>query len=102
MAIKNNITIQCKDLIEELHFDSLSLEKQEELIMKMSEVIYDRAILKVLEVLTGEESVQLTKFLGEAKEKEAGDFLSEKVPGFDDIIKKEIMDFQQEIIQAVK
>lgn len=102
MAIKNNIMIKCKDLIEELHFDSLSLEKQEELIMKMSEVIYDKTILKVLEILTAEESVKLTNLLEEEKQQEAGDFLVEKVPGFDDIIKKEIMDFQQEIIQAVK
>jgi len=102
MAIKNNIMIQCKDLIEELHFDSLPLEKQEELIMRMSEVVYDRAILKVLEVLTAEESVKLTSLLGEEKQQEAGDFLVEKVPGFDEIIKKEIMDFQQEILQTVK
>lgn len=102
MVTKDNIIIQCKDLIEELSLDYLSLEKQEELISDMSSIVYDRVILRILGMLTEEEAMKLTKFIEERREEEAGDFLAEKIPEFDNILKRELLDFQQEIVQVVR
>jgi hypothetical protein len=102
MVTKDNIIIQCKDLIEELNLDYLSLEKQEELISEMSEIVYDRVILRILEVLTEEDSMKITKLLGDGREDEAGDILLEKIPEFDNILKSELMGFQNEIIEAIR
>ena len=102
MITKEKITIHCKDLIKELSLDYLSLEKQEEIINEMSEVVYDRILLRVLGRLTEEDSIKLTKLIDDGKELEATDILFKKVSDFDSILKREMLDFQHEIIQAVK
>jgi hypothetical protein len=91
-----------KDLIKELGFDYLSLEKQEELVTEMNGIVYDRVILKILEMITDEEAINLSKLMEEKKEKEAKDFIMKKIPEFDKILKQEEFNFQQEIIQVVK
>jgi hypothetical protein len=102
MITKAKTTIQCKDLIFELNLDYLSEEKQEELINEMSGVIYDRVILRVLGMLTEEEALSLTKLLEEGKEFEAGEILSKKIPDFDSVLRRELLDFQHEIVQAIR
>ncbi len=102
MITKEKVEIHCKDLIKELNLDYLSLEKQEEIIDEMSNVVYDRIILRVLGMLTEEDAVNLTKLIEDGKEFEATDILSKKVSDFDNILRRELLDFQHEIIQSVK
>lgn len=102
MITKEKISIHCKDLIKELNLDYLSLEKQEEIINEMSDVVYDRILLRVLEKITEEDAINLTKLIDEGKEFEATDVLFKKVSDFDNILRREILGFQHEIIQAVK
>ncbi|MDD3292474.1 MAG: hypothetical protein PHI45_00130 [Candidatus Pacebacteria bacterium] len=102
MITKEKVSIQCKDLIKELNLDYLPLEKQEEIIDEMSEVVYDRIILRVLGTLTEEDAVNLAKLIGEGKELEVTDILSKKVSDFEGLLRRELLDFQHEIIQSIK
>jgi hypothetical protein len=102
MITKEKVSIQCKDLIKELNLDHLPLEKQEEIIDEMSEVVYDRIILRVLGTLTEEDAVNLTKLVEEGKEFEITDILSKKVSDFEGLLRRELLDFQHEIIQSIK
>ncbi len=102
MARKEQIIIQCKDLIEELSLEYLSLSKQEELLIKMSEIVYIRVLERVLERLTEEDAIKLSRLTKEERAKEANELMSERVFDFDKILRRELLDFEQEIIQAVR
>jgi len=102
MARKEKIIIQCKDLIEELSLEYLSLDKQEELLIKMSEIVYNRVLERVLERLTEEDALKLTRLMKEERAGEVNELLLERVFDFDKILRRELLDFEQEIIQAVR
>lgn len=102
MARKEKIIIQCKDLIEELSLEYLSLDKQEELLIKMSEIVYNRVLERVLERLTEEDALKLTRLMKEERTGEVNELLLERVFDFDKILRRELLDFEQEIIQAVR
>lgn len=102
MVSQEKIAIQCKDIISELHLDYLSLEEQEEMISEMSEVVYEKIILRLIEKLEASDVESLNAILDDEKYDEAGAFLSEKVPDIDKIIDEEISEFQEEIIKFSK
>jgi len=102
MLTKDKVTIQCKDLIKELNLEYIPSEKQEELISEMGEVIYDRVLLRVVGALTEEDAISLLRLLEEGKEFEVGERISKKLVDFDSILRRELLDFQHEIIQAIK
>lgn len=102
MLIKEKIVIQGKDLIKELNLDYLSPEKQEELISEMGDVVYDRVLLRVVGALTEEDALSLLRLLEEGKEFEVGERISNKITDFDSILRRELLDFQHEIIQTIR
>lgn len=102
MNPKEKISIHCKDIISELHLENLSEDEQVEMISEMSDVVYEKIILRVLEKLSDEDSVALTNLLSAEKMDEATDFLNEKVPNFEQVIDEEITEFQEELIKFSK
>jgi hypothetical protein len=102
MPRKEKIIIQCKDLIEDLSLEYLSLSTQEELMIKMSEIVYGRVLERVLERLTEEDATKLSQLIGEERIAEINALLSERVFDFDKILRRELLDFEQEIAQAIK
>ncbi|HNP79310.1 MAG TPA: hypothetical protein PKI00_00455 [Candidatus Pacearchaeota archaeon] len=97
MKTQNNILIQCKDLLDELNLNYISIEKQEELINQMSEIIYDRILLKALNTLKDGDATMIIRYLDEGKEEEAEKLLLEKIPGLENILKEEVSAFQKEL-----
>jgi len=102
MVQKEKIIIQGKDLIEELGLEYLSLEEQEELLVKIIEVVYSRVLERVLERLTEGEAAQVAGLIKEERFAEANNLLEGKVFDFDKILRRELFDFEQEIVQAIK
>ena len=102
MNPKEKISIQCKDIIQELNLGNLSEDEQVEMISEMSDVVYEKIILKVLEKLSDEDSVVLTNLLSAEKFDEATDFINEKIPNFEEVMDEEITDFQDELIKFSK
>ncbi|MFA6252023.1 MAG: hypothetical protein WCX74_01330 [Candidatus Paceibacterota bacterium] len=102
MNPKEKISIQCKDIIQELNLENLSEDEQVEMISEMSDVVYEKIILKILEKLSDEDSVVLTNLLSAEKFDEATDFINEKIPNFEEVMDEEITDFQDELIKFSK
>lgn len=102
MITKEQVTIQCKDLIEELNLDYLSEEKQEEIINEMSDIVYDRILLRILGMITEEDAIKITQLIEQGGQFEAGERLAQKIPDFENVLKRELLDFQHEIIEAIK
>ncbi|MCK9578677.1 hypothetical protein M0R01_04300 [bacterium] len=102
MNPKEKISIHCKDIIRELNLEYLPEDEQVKMIEEMSDVVYEKIILKVLEKLTDEDSVALTNFLSQEKLEDATNFINERIPNFEEIIDDEITNFQEELIKFSK
>jgi hypothetical protein len=72
------------------------------MISEMSDVVYEKIILRVLDKLSIEDSVALTNLLNLEKHEESTAFLNEKIPNFEKIIDEEVTDFQEELIKFSK
>ena len=99
---ENKITIQGKDLIEKLGLENLPLESQEKIIKEMSDVVYDRALLRVVEKLSEQEAEEINEYLGNKEYEKADKYIADKVPDFAVILKEEIRKFGEEMIRKVK
>jgi len=102
MARKEKIIIQCKDLIEELSLEYLSLKEQEKLMIEIIEIVYSRILGRVLERLTEEDAMKLSQLIKEERIAEINNLLSDRVFDFDKILRRELLDFEQEIVQATR
>ncbi len=102
MVSQEKIAIQCKDIIKELNLDYLSIEEQEEMVTEMSEVVYEKIILRIIERLSEDDVKSLNNILDEERYDAAGFFLSERVSDIEKIIEEEIKYFQEEIIKFSK
>ncbi len=99
---KDKITIQGKDLIKELGLEDLPLEKQEKLIKEMSNMVYDKVLLRVMENLSGQEAKEINDYLDNKEYEKADKYIADKVPNFAAILKQEIEKFGEEMIKRVK
>ncbi|MDI6591834.1 MAG: DUF5663 domain-containing protein [Patescibacteria group bacterium] len=99
---EEKITIQGKDMIKELGLENLLLEGQVELIKKMSEVLYERIFLRLVNELSDEEAEEVSRYLEKKDYKKMDRYLIEKIPNFSAIWKEEIEKFQEEMIKRVK
>lgn len=102
MLKQDKITIQGKDLIEELGLEGLPLERQEKLVKEISNVLYDRVLLRVMEKLSEKEAGEINNLLGKKEYQKADQIIAKKVPNFAAILKEEIEKFGEEMIRRVK
>jgi len=102
MNPKEKISIHCKDIISELNLEHLPEEEQIEMISEMSDVVYEKIVLRVLEMMSDEDSVALTNLLSAEKFDEATIFINDKIPNFEQVMDEEITEFQEELIKFSK
>ncbi len=95
------ITIQGKDLIKELGLENLSVDEQEKLVSDMSEVVYERVLLRVVEELSDEEATELNNLFEKGNMEKIDQYLRDRVPDFASILKKEIEKYQEEMIKNI-
>jgi hypothetical protein len=87
-----------KDLIEELGLTDFSQDKQEQLLIKVTESVLKRIFLETMYRLSEAEQASYDKMIdGNASPEEVEKFLREKIADYDNIIKKTIRDFKQEM-----
>lgn len=95
--MNNQAEIQ-KQLIEELGLSSLPREKQEELLIKMTEVLLKRIFVETMEKLNDDDLKTYEKMVDEGEDSEKiGAFLKEKVYNYDAMVEKIIMNFKEEM-----
>jgi hypothetical protein len=87
-----------KELLEELGLSSLPPDKQEELLIKMTEVLLKRIFIETMERLNEADREMYEKMVDEKSEPEKiGEFLKEKVLNYDEMVQKIIIDFKEEM-----
>ena len=99
--IQNNAL--AKNIIKELGLDALPPERQEEVILKIGELINQRIVVRVLEKLSEAEKDEFEKVLSEKMSDQDAvmGFLKSKISDFDDMVAKEIADFKQSSLDMI-
>lgn len=87
-----------KELIEELGLSSLSEDKKEQLLLKMSEAILKRVFVETMRRLGENDQADYEKMIDQnASPEEVEKFLHEKISGYDGMVKKIIEEFKEEM-----
>lgn len=97
--MSNQAQIQ-KSLLDEMGLTDLPPEKQEELLVKMTEVVLKRIFVETVEKLSPDDQDAYAKMIEEkAGPEEAEKFLMEKIPDYDEMVKKVVDDFRAEMLK---
>ncbi|MFA5961856.1 MAG: DUF5663 domain-containing protein [Parcubacteria group bacterium] len=87
-----------KELLEELGLSSLPEDKQEEILIKMTEVLLKRIFVETMEKLSETDREAYEKMVDEKNDPEKiGEFLKEKVVNYDEMVQKIIIAFKEEM-----
>ncbi len=92
-----------KTLMEELGLSDLPQDKQEEMIIKMTEVLLKRIFLETMGKLDdqGKEEYQKLVEGGNATPEQMEEFLNSKIKNYDDLVQKVLDGFKEEIKSGV-
>lgn len=89
-----------KTIIDELGLSSLPQEKQEELLVKMTEVVLKRIFVETMEKLSEADQEAYSQMIDRnATPEEVEKFLIEKIPNYDELVKKVVEDFKGEMLK---
>ncbi len=90
-------TIQ-QNIITSFGLDSLSEKEQTRVLDDIGKVIYQRVILRLLDVLSEEDKDAFDKMLGKKgnNQKIIEEFLTTKIPNLDTFVEEEIANFKSE------
>lgn len=83
-------------IIDELGLGSLPQQKQEELLVKIGEVVMKRIYLETMENLEKEDQEKLVDLMDNSPDGIEA-FLKEKFPDYDDFVKKVVEEFKKEM-----
>jgi len=100
--INSQATVLAK-LIKDLGIDTLSRDKQNELIIKMTEVLLKRIFLETMEKLGEQGREEYEKIIqGEVNSEKVEAFLKEKIKNYDDMVQVIVDEFRHEMMTANK
>ncbi len=99
-----------KNITKELGLENLPEDKKEEMYLRISKIIYQNIMIRVVELLREEEQDEFNKLLDEVAQEEcesdkALEFLKAKIENFDDIVAEEVVRFKEEsegVMQELK
>lgn len=90
-----------QQLIKDLGIDTLSQDKQNELIIKMTEVLLKRIFLETMDKLGEEGRDEYEKMSeGEVAPQQVEEFFKEKINGYDEMVQGIIEEFKGEMMAA--
>jgi hypothetical protein len=88
-------------LIKDLGIDTLSQDKQNELIIKMTEVLLKRIFLETMEKLGEKGREEYEKMSeGEVQPEQVEAFFKEKIHNYDEMVQQIVEEFRGEMMQA--
>ncbi len=97
----NNQTQLQQTLIDELGLSTLPPEKQEELLVKMTEVVLKRIFVETMEKLSEADQEEYSKMIdANAAPEEVEKYLTEKIANYDEMVKKVVEDFKNSLKQS--
>jgi len=88
-------------LVKDLGIDNLPQDKQQELIIKMTEVLLKRIFLETMEKL-GEQGRQEYEKMseGEIEPEQVAEFFKEKIRNYDEMVENIVTEFRAEMLSA--
>ncbi|HBI50549.1 MAG TPA: hypothetical protein DDY21_01735 [Candidatus Moranbacteria bacterium] len=90
-------------LIKDLGIDTLSQDKQNELIIKMTEVLLKRIFLETMDKLGEEGREEYEKMSqGEVEPQQVEEFFKERISDYDEMVQGIIEEFRGEMMAANK
>lgn len=92
-------TILQQSIIEELGLQNLPKEKQEDILVKMTEVLLKKIYLETFEKLGEGDREELAKMLDteEAKPEKVEEYLRTKIEDYDGFVKNVVEEFKEEM-----
>ncbi len=95
--MENQESIQ-KTLIDELGLSDLPVDKQEKLMVKMTEAVLRRIFEETMKKLTETDQKEYIKLIDEDVEPQQLEaFLQEKITHYDELVKKIVEEFKMEM-----
>jgi hypothetical protein len=97
----NPQSIALEQLVKDLGIDSLSQEKQNDLIIKMSEVLLKRIFLETMEKLGEQGREEYEKITqGEVTPQQMEEFFKNNIQDYDKMIEGIVEEFKEEMMSA--
>jgi hypothetical protein len=91
-----------KKLIDDLGIGNLSEEQQNEIIIKVTEVLLKRIFLETMEKLDGEAMNEYDKMVENgASAQQIEDFFKSKISNYEEMVQKVIDNFKEEMKQGM-
>lgn len=91
-------TILQQSIVEELGLQNLPKEKQEEILVKMTEVLLKKIYFETFEKLGEKDREELGKILdGETEPEKAEQYLRAKIEDYDGFVKKIVEEFKEDM-----
>ncbi|NQV00877.1 MAG: hypothetical protein HQ537_02035 [Parcubacteria group bacterium] len=91
-----------KNIISLLGLESLPEEKKIQLLEKLTDLVFKRTIIKVMELLSEADQEELGKLIDAGDSEKTNAFIAEKVPNFEEIMNKEIISVKEEMAEEVE
>ena len=97
-----NLVFMDKDLLEKniislLGLESLSEEKKVQFLEKISELVFKRAMVRVMELLSESDQEELGRLVDGGDSEKTDAFIATKVPNFEEIMNNEIITVKEEM-----
>lgn len=90
-----------KQLVKDLGIDTLSQDKQNELVIKMTEIILKRIFLETMEKLGEKGREEYEKLIeNEITPEEMEQFFREKIQNYEEMVQGVVEEFRTEMMQA--
>ena len=91
-----------KNIISLLGLESLPEEKKIQLLGKLTDLVFKRTMVKVMESLPEGDQEKLAKIIDVGDSDKTNAFITEKVPNFEEIMNKEIMAVKEEMAKEAE
>lgn len=92
-----------KQLIDELGLGNLPRDKQQEVVIKMTEILLKRIFLGTMNKLGNQGRVEYEKIVEQgASPEKIEDFLKSNIHNYEEMIQKVIEDFKEEMKKDIK
>lgn len=91
-----------ENLVKTLHLDLLPQAKQVKVLEDIGAILYQRILLRTLEVMDETAKDEFDALLGSSPQQEAvANFLTSKVPNFNDLVLDEVAKFKESALAIV-
>jgi len=84
-----------KNLIAELGLNELPPEKQEEMLLRIGELVQQNMILRVLHEMNESDKIEFEQIMAQADDEKILQLLESKFSNFNDLIAEEIAKFKE-------